>query len=161
MHTFHHRLARISAPGGFSKCHSWVEGQSLAQPADDGHEQHENRSIGRPTALQSTSAASDDVMAVARDPPQDQEHDRDANFWRLGPITPALDAQRGSTLRQVGRFPPPVSGCLFLISVFDTRRPVRELAETGFVDGAPAASRKLAASPAAMVRLRDRMRCLA
>ena len=85
-------------------------------------------------------------MAVARDPPQDQEHDRDANFWRLGPITQALDAQRGSTLRQVGRFPPPVSGCLFLISVFDTRRPVRELAETCFVDGAPAASRKLAAS---------------
>jgi hypothetical protein len=46
-------------------------------------------------------------------------------------IPRSLDAQRGSTLRQVGKFPPPVSGRLFSISVFDTRRPVRELAETG------------------------------
>jgi hypothetical protein len=41
------------------------------------------------------------------------------------------DLQRGSTLHQVGKFPPPVSGRLFSISVFDTRRPVREPAETG------------------------------
>jgi hypothetical protein len=39
--------------------------------------------------------------------------------------------RRRSTLRQVGKFPPPVSRRLFSISVSDTRRPVRELAETG------------------------------
>jgi hypothetical protein len=47
----------------------------------------------------------------------------------------SLDAQRGSTLRQIGKLPPPVSGRLFSISVFDTRRPVRELAETGSLQG--------------------------
>ena len=53
------------------------------------------------------------------------------HFWRLGPVPWSLDAQWGSTLRQVGKLPRPVSGRLFSISIFDTRRPVRELAETG------------------------------
>ena len=53
------------------------------------------------------------------------------NSAGLGPITQSLDAQMGANLVTNRQIWAPVSARAFSISVFDTRRPVRELAETG------------------------------
>jgi hypothetical protein len=47
-------------------------------------------------------------------------------------ITPE-GRMHGSTLRQVGKFPPPVSGRPFSNSLFDTRRPVSRTGRDRFV----------------------------